>query len=250
MERTNVIVMFSPGKLKSDADVFMFRMDESLYEEVALIWYQTSGKYDKNSVGRMLSSEKYKNDLVRASIDNSMVFAPTANPVDEIQEDVVGSIILVCKGAIVKAVGIAVANVECPDGFLECERLLMIHVLSTFDSPLDISTPFVQADHLPEGMMKLTEFVADKIDLGTENLTMTHEYERHILFARAYQNMLEKMMNFETPVRQLEIDRKKRVYAMIYHLEHKKTIVFPMFRDTKYSLRKIMMRFDRYRTKK
>lgn len=244
------IMLFSPGKLKSDADVFVFRMDESLYEEVSLAWYQTSGKYDKNSVGRMLSSEKYKNDLVRASIDNSLIFAPTENPVDEIQEDVVGSIILICKGFVVKAVGIAVANVECPDGFLDCKRLLMIHVLSTFNSPLDISVPFVQANHLPKGVMKLTEFVADKIDLGIENLTMTHEYERHILFAREYRNMLEKMMNFETPVRQLEIERQKRVYAMIYHLEHKKTIVFPMFRDTKYTLKKISMLFDRYRTKK
>lgn len=243
--------MFSPGKLKSDADVFMFMMDELLYEEVALAWYQTSGKYDKNSVGRMLSSEKYKNDLVRASIDNSLIFAPTANPVDEIQEDVVGNIILVCKGAIVKAIGIAIANVECPDGFLECERLLMIHVLSTFNSPLNINAPFVQADHLPKGMMKLAEFVADKIDLGmAENLTMSHEYERHILFARSYQNMLEKMMNFETPVQQLEIERKKRIYAMIYHLEHKKTIVFPMFRHTKYSLKNIVTLFNRYRTKK
>lgn len=242
--------MFSPGKLKFDASLFMFRMESKLYDEISTAWYQTSGKYDKNSVGRMLANEKYKNDLVRASIDNSLIFLPTDNNVDnEISEDVVGHLILISKGDVIKAIGIVVSIVECPENFIDCARLLMIHVMSTFDSALDISVPFVQVDHLPTGMMKLSEFVADKIDIGTDGLSLTHEYERHILFSRSYQNMLERMMNHETPVKELENERKKRIIALLFHLEHKKSIAFPAFRQKKYSLKNIVKLFDRYRTK-
>jgi hypothetical protein len=241
--------MFEPVALKHDANLYVYVTDKKLYDDISLEWYKTSGKFDRNSVGRMMIHDKYRGELVRASIDNSWIFLPTRNPLNAIVEGMVGHIMLVCCEDSVKSIGVVVKNVECPGDFLCCERLLMVHVLSTSNTPLDFPFEFKQDEYLPERVMKLSSDVADKIDLGVENLSLVHEYERHILHAHSYAKFVDGLMQFETPVKSLEIERKKRLLALRYHLEQKRTIHFPPVRQLKYSWKTIVRLHHKYSEK-
>ena len=241
--------MFEAVALRHDANLYAYVADKKTYDDVSLEWYKTSGKFDRNSVGRMMIHDKYRAELVRASADNSLIFLPTRNPPNAVVEDMAGHIVLVCCEDSVKLVGLVVRHVECPDNFLCCERLLMVHVLSTSNTSLDFPFEFKQDEYLPERVMKLSSDVADKIDLGVENLSSLHEYERHILHAHSYGKYIDGLMLFETPVKKLEIERKKRLLALRYHLEQKRTIHFPPVRQLKYSWKNIVRLHHKYSEK-
>ena len=94
--------------------------------------------------------------------------------------------------------------------------------------------------------MKISDDVSDKVDLGLENLTYTHEYEKHIIFAHAYGKYLDELLTVETPVKKLEDERKKRVLALKFHLEQKKKIQFPSPRQEKFSILSIVKLYKKY----
>ena len=105
---------------------------------------------------------------------------------------------------------------------------------------------FDQEDYLPEHVIKISDDVSDKIDLGVENLTYMHEYEKHIIFAHAYGKYLDELLSVETPVKKLENERKKRILALKFHLEHKKKIQFPATRQDKFSIASIIKLYKKY----
>lgn len=231
--------------LKHDANLYMYSLDANSYDKLALTWYKTSGKFDKNSYGRWIE-EKYKTRLIRASIDNSFAYLPTNHSPDSIIEDLIGHILLIACDDIVKSVGIVVQNIECPMDFLDCSRLLIVHILSTSNISLSIPMKFVQEDYLPARVMKISEFIADRIDIGIENLGFTRQYEKYILAAHSYGNFLNSILMFETPVKSLELERKRRIMALKYHLESKKSIQFPPSSSKIFLLEKIMKMYTKF----
>jgi hypothetical protein len=191
----------------------MYSLDSKSYDDLSLAWYKTSGKFDKNSYGRWIE-EKYKTRLIRASIDNSFAYLPANISSDAITEDLIGHLLIIACDNVIKSVGIIVQHIKSPDNFLDCSKLLIVHILSTSNVSLNIPIQFVQEDYLPMRVMKICEYVSDRIDIGVENLGFTREYEQHILCAHAYGNFLDFIMTFETPVKSLEIERKKRILAI------------------------------------
>ena len=249
--------MSTSGVIRSDANLYMYITDKKDFDDIALAWYKTSGKFDRNSYGRWLEP-KLKTQLIRASIDNSIVFLPTKKPCDAILEDTVNHPILICQkseeGVRISAVGIITGYIDCPPELFTSEHLMLVHVLSTSiasEMTLEGLTgidklSFDQEDYLPEHIIKISDDVADKVDLGVENLTYVHEYEKHIIFAHAYGRYLDELLSVETPVKKLENERKKRILALKFHLEHKKKIQFPATRQDKFSIPNIVKLYKKY----
>ena len=249
--------MAKSGVIRSDANLYIYLVDKKDFDNIALAWYKTSNKFDRNSYGRWLD-DKFKTQLVRASIDNSIVFLPTKKPCDSILEETVDHPILICQksdeGARISAVGVITGYVDCPQELFSCEHLMLVHVVSTSVASaitlegltgvddLDLE----QEEYLPDHVMKISDDVSDKVDLGVENLTYTHEYEKHIIFAHAYGKYLDELLTVETPVKKLEDERKKRVLALKFHLEQKKKIQFPPPRQEKFSIANIVKLYKKY----
>jgi hypothetical protein len=235
----------------------MYLTDKKKFDDIALAWYKTSNKFDRNSYGRWLD-DRFKTQLVRASIDNSIVFLPTKKPCDSILEETTDHPILICQkseeGTRISAVGVITGYVDCPPELFDCEHLMLVHILST--SLASIKTleglvgidklSFDQEDYLPEHVIKISDDVADKVELGVENLTYTFEYEKHIIFAHMYKKYLDDLLSVETPVKNLENERKKRILALKFHLEQKKKIQFPATRQEKYSIASIVKLYKKY----
>ena len=249
--------MSKSGVIRSDANLYMYLTDKKNFDDIALAWYKTSGKFDRNSYGRWLD-DKFKTQLVRASVDNSIVFLPTKKPRDSILEETVDHPILICQkseeGTRVAAIGVITGYADCPPELFACEHLLLVHILSTsVAATLTMEgltgvdkLDFGQEDYLPDNIIKISDDVADKVDLGVENLTYTHEYEKHIIFAHAYGRYLDELLSVETPVKKLENERKKRILALKFHLEHKKKIQFPATRQDKFSIPNIVKLYKKY----
>lgn len=222
-----------------------------------MAWYKTSGKFDRNSYGRWLD-DKFKTQLIRASIDNSIVFLPTKKPCDSILEETTDHPILICQkneeGTRISALGVITGYVECPRELFSCEHLMLVHVVSTsVASTITLEgltgvdkLNLEQEEYLPEHVFKISDDVSDKVDLGVENLTYTHEYEKHIIFAHAYGKYLNELLTVETPVKKLEDERKKRVLALKFHLEQKKKIQFPPTRQEKFSIPSIVKLYTKF----
>ena len=249
--------MSTPGVIRSDANLYLYLTDEKDFDSIALAWYKTSNKFDRNSYGRWIEP-KFKTQLVRASIDNSIVFLPTKKPCDAILEETTDHPILIChksdEGVRISAIGVITGYVECPQELFTSKHLMLVHILSTSmasDLTLEGLTginklEFEQEDYLPEHVIKISDDVADKIDLGVENLTYTHEYEKHIIFAHAYGKYLDEVLSVETPVKNLENERKKRILALKFHLDQKKKIQFPAARQEKFSIASIVKLYKKY----
>lgn len=249
--------MSKSGVIRSDANLYMYLTDKKDFDNIALAWYKTSGKFDRNSYGRWLD-DKFKTQLIRASIDNSIVFLPTKKPCDSIPEETTDHPILICQkseeGARISAVGVITGYVDCPQELFGCEHLMLVHILSTsmaseitLEGLSGIDTlSFEQEDYLPDNVVKISDDVADKVDLGVENLTYTFEYEKHIIFTHMYKKYLDELLSVETPVKKLENERKKRVLALKFHLEHKKQIQFPATRQDKFSIPNIVKLYKKY----
>ena len=237
--------------LRSDANAYLYITSKKEFDDIALAWYKTSGKFDRNSYGRWLEP-KLKTQLIRASIDNSIVFLPTKKPCDSVLEDTKNHPILICQkseeGVRIYAIGIMTGYVDCPSELFDCEHLLLVHILSTsMTSAMTLEglsgtdkLSFDQEEYLPKRVVKISDDVADKVDLGIENLTYTHTYEKHIIFAHAYGKYFDELLSVETPVKKLEDERKKRVMALKFHLEQKRKIQFPPARQEKFSIDNIV----------
>ena len=249
--------MSKPGVIRSDANLYLYLTDKKNFDDIALAWYKTSNKFDRNSYGRWLD-DRFKTQLVRASIDNSIVFLPTKKPCDTILEETTDHPILIChksdEGIRISAVGIITGYVECPQELFTSKHLMLVHILSTsMASDLTLEglsgigdLSFEQEEYLPEHVIKISDDVADKIDLGVENLTYLAEYEKHIIFAHAYGKYLDEVLSVETPVKNLENERKKRILALKFHLDQKKKIQFPAARQEKFSIANIVKLYKKY----
>lgn len=249
--------MSKSGVIRSDANLYVYLANKKDFDNIALAWYKTSGKFDRNSYGRWLD-DRFKTQLVRASIDNSIVFLPTKKPCDSILEETVDHPILICQrseeGTRISALGVITGYVECPQELFSCEHLMLVHILSTsMASEITLegltgvdNLVLEQEEYLPEHVIKISDDVSDKVDLGVENLTYTHEYEKHIIFAHAYGKYLDDLISVETPVKKLEDERKKRVLALKFHLEQKKKIQFPPPRQDKFSIASIVKLYKKY----
>lgn len=215
--------MSKPGVIRSDANLYLYLTDKKDFDDIALSWYKTSGKFDRNSYGRWLD-DKFKTQLIRASIDNSIVFLPTEKPRDSILEEMVDHPILICQknedGVRISAIGVITGYAECPQELFVSEHLMLVHILSTsMASEITLegltgvdNLVLEQEEYLPKHVIKISDDVSDKVDLGVENLTYTHEYEKHIIFAHAYGKYLDELLSVETPVKKLEDERKKEYW--------------------------------------
>ena len=249
--------MAKSGVIRSDANLYMYITDKKDFNDIALAWYKTSGKFDRNSYGRWLD-DRFKTQLVRASIDNSIVFLPTRKPCDSILEETADHPILIChkseEGICISAVGVILEYVDCPSELFSCEHLMLVHILSTsMASGMALEgltgidkLSFEQEEYLPDNIVKLSDDVADKVDLGVENLTYTVEYEKHVIFAHAYGKYLDELLSVETPVKKLEIERKKRIMALKFHLGQKKKIQFPPARQEKFSIPSVVKLYKKF----
>lgn len=248
--------MSTPTVLRSDANLYLYLTDKKDFDDIALAWYKVSGKFDRNSYGRWLD-DKFKTQLVRASIDNSIVFLPTKKPCDTILEETVNHIVLICQQnevTRVAAIGIITGYVDCPPELFACEHLMLVHILSTsMASPTTLERltgidklTFGQETYLPEHVIKISDDVTDKMDLGLENLTYTHEYEKYVIFAHAYGKYLDELLTIETPVKKLEDERKRRIMALKFHLEQKRKIQFPPVRQEKFSIDNIVKLYKKF----
>ena len=249
--------MSSTTFIRADANLYMYLTDKKDFDDISLAWYKTSNKFDKNSYGRWIE-DRYKVQLVRASIDNSMVFLPTDKPCDSILEETIGHPILIChkseEGTRISAIGIVTDYVMCPSEMFTHKHLLLVHVLSTsvasaitLEGLVGIDKlSFEQEEYLPKRVIKLSDDVVDKVDLGIENLTYTQEYEKHIIFAHAYGKYLDELLSIETPVKTLEDERKRRVMALKFHLDQKKRIQFPSTRQEKFSISSVVKLYKKY----
>jgi hypothetical protein len=249
--------MSKPGVIRSDANLYLYLTDKKHFDDIALAWYKTSNKFDRNSYGRWLD-DRFKTQLVRASIDNSIVFLPTKKPCDTILEETTDHPILIChksdEGVRISAVGVITGYVECPQELFTSKHLMLVHILSTsMASELTLEglsginkLEFEQEDYLPEYVIKISDDVADKVDLGVENLTYLAEYEKHIIFAHAYGKYLDEVLSVETPVKKLEDERKRRILALKFHLDQKKKIQFPAARQEKFSIASVVKLYKKY----
>jgi hypothetical protein len=249
--------MSTSAILRTDANLYLYLTDKKDFDDISLTWYKTSGKFDRNSYGRWLD-DKFKTQLVRASIDNSIVFLPTKKPCDEILEEIENHPILICQksdeATRIAAIGVITGYVECPPELFSSEHLMLVHILSTSmasEMTLEGLTGidklvFDQEKYLPEKVFKISDDVSDKVELGIENLTYMHEYEKHIIFAHMYGKYLDELLSVETPVKKLEDERKRRVLALKFHIDQKRKIQFPPARQEKFSIENIIKLYKKF----
>lgn len=232
------------GTVRPNANLYAYVVNQDTFDQVALSWYMCSGKFDKTSLNRWGGEmHKYKAQLLRASIDNTVVFVPVGKTkTSEFEEDLRGHLILLCfrneetNRTRIIALGIVTRNpIRCPDEYkiTRMNRLLPIHIVSTsctiditLERLVEFDVSFEQSEHLPSCVHKLSDDIADKVDIDIP-ASHVQDYERHVIFAHAYDAYLRELEDVETPVKQLELDRKKRVRGLRYHLVHKKGILFP-----------------------
>ncbi|AGE53976.1 hypothetical protein PBCVIL3A_561L [Paramecium bursaria Chlorella virus IL3A] len=240
-------ICVDPGVVKGQANLYAYIVEKDVFEDIALAFYMSSGKFDKNSINRWDRSEivknKYKSQNIRASIDNTVVFLPVGKPKSKDIENIAGSIILVCykdDETVITAVGIIKTQpFKCPDQYriTKWKKIIPVHILSTSCSSeitLEKLTSKVgtklqnleQPEYLPKNIFKLSDNVADTFELD-HPVECTHEYERHIVYSHAYVEYLREITEMATPVPLLETERKKRVVGLKFHLKVKKNIRFP-----------------------
>ncbi|APC25774.1 hypothetical protein BST79_gp261 [Only Syngen Nebraska virus 5] len=235
------------GVVKGQANLYAYIVEKDVFEDIALAFYMSSGKFDKNSINRWDRSEivknKYKSQNIRASIDNTVVFLPVGKPNKKDVENIAGSIILVCYRdveTVVTAVGIIKTQpFRCPEQYriTKWKKIIPVHILSTScgsEITLEKLTSKVgtklsnleQPEYLPKNIFKLSDNVADTFELDHPT-QCTHEYERHIVYSHAYLEYLRVIINMDIPIPALETERKKRITGLNFHLKVKKTIRFP-----------------------
>ncbi|ABT15070.1 hypothetical protein NY2A_B671L [Paramecium bursaria Chlorella virus NY2A] len=236
-----------PGIVKGEANLYAYIVERDVFEDIALAFYMSSGKFDKNSINRWSRDEivknKYKSQNIRASIDNTVIFLPVGNTKHKDVENIAGSILFVCYKdgeTVIVAIGIIKTQpFTCPDQYkiTKWKKIIPVHILSTscdYEISLERLTSKVgmklenieRSDYLPKNIFKLSDNVADTYELD-HPIECTHEYERHIVYSHAYVEYLHEIANMMTPVPLLETERKKRIAGLKIHLKSKKNIRFP-----------------------
>jgi hypothetical protein len=234
-------VCVDQGMLKKHANLYAYIVDTETFDRVALSWYMASGKFDKNSLGRWGGDiQRYKAQLIRASIDNTVVFVPVGDiRSPEHAEDLRGHLLLFCsrrEGAVrVLAVGIITRKpMPRPDEYMSAAPyLLPVHVVCTsctvelsLEQLCGTRTPISASDFLPTHVYKLCYDVCETIQVDRP-VSVEHEYDRHVVFAHGYAAYLRELRAVETPVQELERDRRRRLSALFFHLSKQKGILFP-----------------------
>jgi len=236
-----------PGVVKGNANLYAYIVGKDEFEDIALAFYMSSGKFDKNSINRWTRSEivknKYKSQNIRASIDNTIVFLPVGKPNKKSDETIVGNIILMCYKdgeTVITSIGIIKTQpFKCPQQYkiTKWKYIIPVHILSTslnYEVTLEHLTEQVgtkieiteHPEYLPKNIFKLSDNVADTFEIDHPG-ECTHEYEKHIIYSHAYVQYLHLLDKMETPVPSLEMERKKRVAGLKFHLKVKKNIKFP-----------------------
>jgi len=216
----------------SSANLYAYRLDADTFDKVALAWYMASNKFDRNSMGRWTSAmTKLKAQILRSSIDNSMIFLPTEQTLEP-SDDLVGNLILLCCQTQVFGVGIIVKGVcKCPDEYrtTDMTSLLAVHVLATSftkEIKLDQLALVEQAETLPRHVYKLVEDIGDAVDIDEPD-GWEYTYEQNVKFAHWFHKYVEDLEGIETPVLILEEERKRRVSALQLLVSKKQGVIFP-----------------------
>jgi hypothetical protein len=231
--------MRSGRMLLASANLYAYKVDEHMFDKVSLAWYMASGKFDKNSMSRWTRTmTKLKAQILRSSIDNSIVFIPVGNTLSlqfsrsQCKEDLRGHLILLCCNTRVYGIGVVVQGpCACPKEYeiTDMKRLLAVHVLATsFTETISLQELNLveRCDSLPEHVYKLVDVISDSIEIDMPSSWM-YTYEQHVMFAHWFVSFINTLKNLETPVKILEDARKKRLCSIMDCVSQHKDIIFP-----------------------
>lgn len=236
-------------KVRSDPDLFSWNVNEVIFDKAALSWYFASGKFDRNSMSRWVPRmTKPKAQILRASIDNSIIFAPIGDTNQEHQNELPGNFIVLCSNERVFALGIILSILKCPTEYktTQFDTLIAIHVISTsFTKEIMIPKFSFEKpdDSMPQNIYTLSKNISDNLDLDIpENIEL--EYERQIFYANWLIRYIEELETIETPIKNLELDRLNRLSIVKQCLLSKQTAVIPRPRD--FNFQKMMKTHKKY----
>lgn len=236
--------------LKAGTNLYAYKIDEKTFDTVALSLYMASGKFDKNSMSRWTNiMTRYKAQLIRASIDNSVIFLPVGDTRSRNREDLRNSPIIICCDTCVYAMGIIVRGpCVCPSEYkTTCmDKLIAVHVLSTSFTAsvtLDELRDVEGTDYLPENIFKLVDDISDTIHIE-KPASWEFAYEKQIMFAHWFRSCVEAAFAIETPSRLLELERQKRLRLICDFLDTKTDVTFPPPRP--FVFHKMMKTHEKY----
>lgn len=219
--------------LLPSANLYAYRLDADTFDKVSLAWYMASGKFDRNSMSRWTPAmTKLKAQILRSSIDNSMIFLPVDPPREVAEDDLTGNLILLCCQNQVFGVGIIVKGVcKCPAEYrtTDMTSLLAVHVLATsFTKEINLEQIALveQDDALPSNVYKLVEDIGDAVEIDEPD-GWEYTYEQNVNFAHWFRKYVEELEGIETPVKLLEEERRKRVSALQMLVSQKQGVIFP-----------------------
>jgi hypothetical protein len=219
--------------LLANANLYAYKIDEDTFDKVSLAFYMASGKFDRNSMSRWTSTmTRLKAQILRSSVDNSMVFVPVEKAASETREDIVGHLMLLCCDTRVFAAGvIAQGPCACPKEYeiTSMKKLIAVRILATsFAKEVFIEElrAIEQSESLPTHVYKLVDTVTDAIDVNMPS-SWDYAYEQNIMFAHRYGAYIKTLEEIETPVEALETERRRRLVGLQRHLSEKKSVLFP-----------------------
>jgi hypothetical protein len=236
-------------KLNPESELFMWQADMALFDKTSLAWYMSSGKFDKNSMSRwVIPMTKLKAQILRASIDNSIVFIPVGHTVSEYPETLPGNLIIICCDSRVYALAVIVRGpCACPPEYktTELDNLIAVHVLSTsFTCEIRLpDVPIEASDSLPINVFKLSGIVAEEIEIDVPD-TIEAEYERRVMFAHWFMGYIAQLRVIITPVKILEDARVQRLCALEKCIKEKVSMSIPPPRD--FSFTKMLKTHKKY----
>jgi hypothetical protein len=191
---------------------------------------------------------KLKAQILRASIDNSIVFLPVGNTASKYPESLPGNLIIICCDTHVYALAVIVQGpCACPPEYKTTtfENLIAVHVLST-SFAVDIRLPNVPvdaSDALTANVFKLSGVVAEEIEIDIPE-TAEVEYERRVIFAHWFMGYLTELRNVMTPVKLLEEARARRLNVLEKCIREKIMLHIPPPRD--FSFMKMLKTHQKY----
>jgi hypothetical protein len=236
-------------KLNAEAGLFMWRADTALFDKTSLAWYMASGKFDKNSMSRwVLPMTKLKAQILRASIDNSIVFLPVGHAVSEYPETLPGNFIVICGDTNVYALAVIVQGpCACPSEYrtTQFDNLIAVHILSTsFTNGICLPDVLVEAsDALPTNVFKISDVVSEAIEIDVPETTEA-EYEKFVVFAHWFLEYIAQLRDIITPVKALEDARVRRLDSIEKCIKEKVSLSIPPPRE--FSFMKMMKTHKKY----
>ena len=236
-------------KLDPEARLFAWRADTALFDKTSLAWYMASGKFDKNSMSRwVLPMTKLKAQILRASIDNSIVFLPVNAATSEYAESLPGNFVVICLDTRVYALAVILQGpCPCPAEYkiTDLDSLLAVHILSTSFTH-DIRLPDValeESDALPTNVFKLSGGVSEDIEIDVPE-TAEVEYEKFVVFAHWFMDYVAGLRGIITPVKALEDARVRRLDILKKCIKEKISLPIPPPRE--FSFVKMLKTHQKY----